>query len=145
MQRLDRVVGLPGLDDAAQARELGRDGRRDLDDRLVAGGGALLRQVADRGVALPDDLAVVRRLLAQDDREQRGLASAVRPDQADPILTIQLQRDVGEQDPTAKRLRDTGQSEHLTRSMGDNGAAGLRVELRQLVCGDHVPKIVIKP
>jgi hypothetical protein len=100
------MVVFPRLDDAAQLDELRRDGRGDLDDRFVPGGGAFLRQVADVHVALGDDLAVVRELLAEDDGKERGLARAIRPDEADAVFAIQLQRDVGEQGSSAVGFGD---------------------------------------
>ena len=53
MQRLDRMVGLPGLDDAAQLGEFRRDGRGQFDDRFVADRRAFLRQIAERDVRVP--------------------------------------------------------------------------------------------
>jgi hypothetical protein len=53
----------------------------------------VLRQPADPHAAGAGDLAVVELLLAGDDLEQRGLAGAVGPDQADALAVADAQVD----------------------------------------------------
>ena len=91
VQRLDRVVRLPRLEDAAELRVFRRDGRGQFDDRLVADRRVLLRQIADRDAAFAGDLAGIGGFLAQDDRKERGLPGAVRADQPDAVLAVHLQ------------------------------------------------------
>jgi hypothetical protein len=54
-----------------------------VQDGLVAGRGAFLRQEAEVGAALPLDGALVGRLLAEDEVEQGGFARAVGADEAE--------------------------------------------------------------
>ena len=67
-----------------------------------------MRDAAFRAHGLP----VVRRFRAEDDREQGGLARAVRAHQPDAVLAVHLQRGVGEQNLPAERLADAGKSQH---------------------------------
>ena len=121
VQRLDWMIRLPGFDDAAESREFRRNGHRHLHHRLVTGGRAFLRQITDRDVALSHDLAVVRRGFSEDEGKERGLARAVRADQPEAVATIDLQRDVGKQSPSAVCLADAGKCEHEPRSIPDPG------------------------
>ena len=91
VQRLDRVVRLPRLEDAAELRVFRRDGRGQFDDRLVRHRRVLLRQIADGDAAFGGDGARVGGFLAQDDREQGGFPGPVRADQPDPVLAVHLQ------------------------------------------------------
>ena len=110
VQGLGRVIRFPGLEDAPQLRVLRRDGRRQFDHRFVGHRRIFLRQVADGNAALGGDLPGVGRFLAQDDREERGLARPVRADEPDAVLAVDLQGGVGEQHSFAVGLADAGQS-----------------------------------
>jgi hypothetical protein len=69
------------------------DARQDhVDQRAAARDGEVLRQPADPHTVRARDGAVVDLLLAGDDLEQRRLARAVRPDQADAVVVAEPQR-----------------------------------------------------
>src|SRR3954454_20288430 len=76
----------------------------ELQHRLVTRGGIFLWQITNRRGFLDRDRAFVRCRLAEDEREKRALARAVRSDQADTSAAVPLQRSVLEKRPTAKRL-----------------------------------------
>ena len=42
------------------------------------------------------DQTMANRILLQDEREESGFARAVRPNQANAVATIHLERDIGE-------------------------------------------------
>ena len=126
VQGLDRMIRLPGLDDPPQLREFRRDGRSQFHHRLVPHGRALLRQVTDGDIAFGHHLAVVRRLLAQDERKERGLARAIRADQPEAVLPVDLQGHVGEQDAPAIGFAYAGNCQHRTGrcSRDEDGTQG---------------------
>ena len=62
------------------------DGEALLEDGLAAHGEAVLRQVADGGAFDAGDLAVVERLDAADNLEQRGFACAVAADETGALV-----------------------------------------------------------
>ena len=121
MQRLDRMIRFPGLDDAAQFDEFRGDGRGQFDDRFIARRRGFLGQITDRDAAFPAQLAFIRRFRAQDDGKERGLARAIRTDQPDAVRAIHLQRGLGEQNPPAVRLADVGKSQHEAVEVRMNG------------------------
>ena len=87
------------------------------ENRLVEHGAAghlfdVLAEVADRHPLRHRDVALVRRFLADDHAEQRGLAGAVRPDEADLLAGIELEGRVDEQDLFAVLLADLGEGDH---------------------------------
>jgi hypothetical protein len=84
----------------------------DVEDGLVADGGAFLRQVAEVGAAFPLDGALVGLLLAEDEVEERGLARAIGPDQAEAVGARDEERDVGKQFAGAVGLGNVGDGEH---------------------------------
>ncbi len=84
---------------------LGQDGAA----AQVAG---VLTKVADGQLLGPLDAAVVGALLAGDETEQRGLARAVGPHQADFLARVDLKRRVDEQNLSAVLLRDVGKRNH---------------------------------
>src|SRR5262249_35251311 len=57
LQRFDRMLSFPGLDEPTQFRVLGRDGAGKFHYRFVADRGAFLRQMPKGNVTLPGDLA----------------------------------------------------------------------------------------
>jgi len=111
-QRRGRVIGFPGLEDAAQPGVFRGDGGGQFEDGFIGDRGAFLRQVAKGNAALAVELAGVGGLLPEDNREQGGLAGSVRAHQPDAVLAIDLQRGIGEQHPPAVRLGDAGQRQH---------------------------------
>src|ERR1041385_4251748 len=50
--------------------------------------------ILERNVSLQNNFPFVRGFLAENEREERGLARAIRPDEANAILTVHLQRRV---------------------------------------------------
>ena len=72
----------------------------------------VLPEVADGEPLRHGDVAFVRRFLADDHPEERGLAGAVRPDQADFLARIELERRVDEQNLLAVLLADVGERNH---------------------------------
>jgi len=85
-------------------------------NRLVAGGGAFLREETEVGAALPLDGAGVGPLLAEDEAEERGLAGAVGADEAEPVGARDEERDVGKQFAGAVGLGNVGESKHRNRT-----------------------------
>ena len=104
MQRPERMIRLPGPEDAPQLRVLRANRRGQLDYCLIAHRHVLLRQIAGRDAPLDRDLAAVGGVLAQDDRKERGLARPVRANQPDAVLPVYLQCGVGEQHTIPIRL-----------------------------------------
>ena len=101
-----RVGRLPRLELAAHLDEVRRDGGGQLDDGFIPGGRALLRQVAQRDAALEIDLPIIRRVGLEDEREERGLARAVRSDQADAVAAVHLEGHVTEERAATEGLGD---------------------------------------
>ena len=124
--RLDGMVGVPGLDDAAELGEFRRDGRGQLDDGFVAGRRAFLRQIAEGHIPFLDDFAGIRRFGAEDDGKQRGFTRAVRADQPDAVPAVHLQRGVGEEHAPAIRLADVRESQHTKGELTSNPGANTR-------------------
>jgi hypothetical protein len=84
----------------------------DLQDGLVADGGAFLRQVAEVRAAFPLDRALIGRLFAENEVEQGGLAGAVGADEAVAVGARDENRHLGKEFAGAVGLRDVGDSEH---------------------------------
>ena len=100
-RRMGADVGEPGLDLGDRGGILDPLGRREQALALGVGGEhrlaraqiaarSLLRDRADPRAAPQPHLAGVRRQLAPDQPQQRGLAAAVAPDQADPAPGRQM-------------------------------------------------------
>ena len=66
----------------------------DLQDGLVTGGGAFLREEAEVRTRFPLDEAVIRLVLAEDEVEECGLPGAVGADETEAIITGNAQRDL---------------------------------------------------
>ena len=64
-----------------------------------------------------DTSPFVRHFLADDHPEQRRLAGAVRPDEADLFAGIELEGGVDEEDLPAVLLADARKRNHVTRMM----------------------------
>ena len=102
-------------------RVVRRAGRRDLEDGLLADGGALLGQEAEVRAALPLGRALVGLLLAEDDAEEGRLPRAVGPDQPQAVAPLEGEGDVGEELLRAVGLGDVGEGEQ-----GRSGRSGPR-------------------
>ena len=103
LQRLELVVQVA---EAAAAR-----------DGLVEHGAAghlldVLAEVADGELAGDRDLALVRRLLSDDQAEERGLARAVGTDEPDLLARVELEGRVDEKDLPAVLLAEMGERDH---------------------------------
>ena len=72
----------------------------------------VLAEVADRELLRDRHVALVWRLLADDHAEERGLAGAVRPDQAHLLARIDLEGGVDEENLPAVLLADVGERDH---------------------------------
>jgi hypothetical protein len=116
----DRVEVLVGLGHAgleggqldAQGGGLAGAGHGLGQHRAAARVAGVLAEVADGEPAGPLDVAGVRRFLADDEPEQRGLAGAVGADQADLLTRVELERGVDEQELRAVLLADVGERDH---------------------------------
>src|SRR5712691_11158611 len=86
-------------------------------DRFIEDGTArhlfdILAEVADRYLPRHGDGAFIGRFLADDHAEERRLAGAVRPDQADLLAGIELEGGVDEQHLPPVLLADVGERDH---------------------------------
>ena len=104
-------------------------------DHLVDDGSAghlldVLAEVADRRPLRHGHLAVVGGLLADDHAEERRLAAAVGPDQADLVAGVELERRVDEQHLLAVLLGDVVERDHKSAIV----AEGRRVRMRHPRC-----------
>src|SRR5713101_9415472 len=89
-------------------------------DRFIEDGAArhfldILAEVADGNLPRHGDGAFISRFLADDHAEERRLAGAVRPDQADLLARIELEGGVDEEDLLAVLLADVGEGDHESR------------------------------
>ena len=75
---------------------------RDIQNGFVAERLAFLREMADHRPFIALNRAGVRLALLEDEREQRGLARAVRADKRDAFAVIHLERRVFKQRAPAK-------------------------------------------
>ena len=121
--RFEGVVDVPvvivlGLELAAA--------RGDLEDRLIADGGAFLREEAEVRAAFPLDEAVVRLVLIEDDVEEGGLAGAVGADEAEAVRPGDVQRDLREQGAGSVGLGNIGNREHRKGVKEAGGRKGKR-------------------
>ena len=78
----------------------------------------VLPEVADRQLLRHRHVPVVRHLLADDHPEERRLAGAVRPDEADLLARIELERGVDEENLPAVLLADARKRDHVTEHDG---------------------------
>ena len=88
----------------------------------------VLPEVADGQLARDGDLAFVCRLLADDHPEERGLAGAVRADEAHLLAGIQLERGVDEQDLAAVLLVDARKRDHRDAVTTGRVRLGARID-----------------
>ena len=113
----------------------------------------VLAEVADGQLLRHGDLALVGRLLADDHAEDRGLAGAVGPDQADLLAGIQLERGVDEEELLAVLLVDVRERDHVNSSTEAPCATGGTYKLTKVPNGSKcsgnawnlVPWIRLKP
>ncbi|MFK4401327.1 hypothetical protein ABIF31_007884 [Bradyrhizobium elkanii] len=114
------LVGLVGVGHRSlEFPELGRDHAdgpcpiHHLGDRAAAGHLAdVLAEIADRNAAIERDLALVRDFPARDHPEQRGLAGAVRPDEADLLALLERRGGFDEEDLVTDLLGDVIEADH---------------------------------
>src|SRR5262249_34833903 len=85
----------------------------------------LLRQVADRPLAIADELARVEGLLAEQDLEQGRLARAVLAQQADAVAAVDRGVDAVVEDLAAEALARVDQADHR-RGVWVRGTVGVR-------------------
>ncbi len=116
---LGRIVGALGGAEQLRALEIGIEHR--LARRPLAAG-RLLGDRADAGAAPQAHLAGIRAELALDQAQQRGLAAAVAPDQADPVPGRQPDARLLEQQPAADPEGDVVQMQHGGRDIARPGA-----------------------
>ena len=72
----------------------------------------VLPEITYREFLRNGDLAFIGRLFADDHPEQRGLARAIRADEADFLARIELERSIDEQDLSAVLLADASKGDH---------------------------------
>ena len=84
----------------------------DVENGLVAGRSAFLREVAEVGAAFPFDGAGVGFFFTEDEAEKGGFARAVGPDQAEAIGARDEERDFREEFAGAVGLGNVGDGEH---------------------------------
>ena len=107
--------------------QLGRDRHGQLEHGLIAGRRGFLREKSDRRALLDRDRAGIRRSLAEDEREERRFARAIRADQADAIAAIHLERHILEEDAPGERFGDLGNGEHGAGAHSPGSGAALQV------------------
>src|SRR4030095_14872571 len=100
------MIGFPSLDKAPQLDVIGADGRREFDHRFIADRCAFLRQKPKLHISLKHDLARVGGLFTEDERKERRLAGAIRADQTNAILAIDLKGHIVEQHTVTVALAD---------------------------------------
>ena len=86
-----------------QPRQFVHPARGHIEDGFVAVRLGLLRQMPDHRPLVARHRAGIRLQLLQDDRKQRGLASAVGPDQRHAVAIIHREGHVIKQHASAKR------------------------------------------
>ncbi len=100
----------------------------DVEHALVLVGELVLVQLAEAQAGLQHDVAGARLELAAEDLHQRGLAAAVRPDQAIAVAVGELDGDVFEQRLGFELNRQVGRGEHASpaRCRGQRAGDGSR-------------------
>ena len=88
------------------------DGCGQLQNGLLSGGGAFLRQEAQSSSALQVDASGVRFVVPQDKGKKCGFSGAVGTDEADAITGVDLQGRLFEQEPAAEGFTDLGYGKH---------------------------------
>src|SRR5215471_16608851 len=78
----------------------------------------VLTEVPDRQLLRHRHVALVRMLFAGDHAKERRLAGAVRPDEPDLLVGIQLERGVDEENLASVLFTDFGRRDHLGRYSG---------------------------
>ena len=101
-------------------------GQHLLDNGVVRDLLDLLGEEADAQVLARADLAPVKRHLAHDKTEERGLAGPVRADKADPHARLDMQARLVEHRLSAEGFGDVGEVKHQTGRIpaGRGGFAG---------------------
>src|SRR5437763_570713 len=83
-----------------------------VEDRAAGHLFHILTEVADGDLLRHGDRAFIGRLFADDHAEERRLAGAVRPDQADLLAGIELKAGIDEEDLFAVLLADAVEGDH---------------------------------
>src|SRR6266850_1141829 len=91
---------------------------RALEDRPVELLRRLLGEIPEPRPLGHDPLSGLRRVLPQDDPDERRLPSAVRPDQGDAIPRGDGPRDVGEEGARADRVADVLEADQWALRVG---------------------------
>src|SRR4029078_691321 len=73
----------------------------------------VLAEIANGNAPIERDLALVRRFLARNHPEKRGLAGPVRADQADFLALLEGSRGFDEEDLVADLLADVIETDHV--------------------------------
>ena len=97
---------------------LGAVAEHGLPDGRVTGEVVVLAEQPDAQAAVERDPAVVGRLDAGQDPQQRRLAVAVATDDADPVALLDAEADVGQQRPDAVRLGDSLEVDQVGAALG---------------------------
>ena len=121
---VDIVVVLVGLEFFAAGG--------DVENSFVAGGGALLREIAEVGTAFPLDGAGVGFFLAEDEAEQRGFTCAVRADQSEAIGAGNEEGDLREEFSGAIGLGNIGDGKHRNQTTNTKRGRGVNGALARL-------------
>ena len=128
--QLERLLSLRH---ARAAREVG-------EQRLAGAAVVLLRQVADgeaRRIAI--DTTLVRLLQPSEEAQQRRLARAVAPDEAEPRVRPERQVGLVENGMGAERLDDADERDPHGGTSGDGTRTGAAVAAGVNVCGSSSP------
>src|SRR5262245_23136031 len=128
---------LRGTDHVVMSGEEIVEGRAGLLDECLAGGELrLLPQQADASARVQADITLVGPVEASEQAQQRCLAGAIGPDQADAFPGVDLEANVLEQRPLVEAAREAGttQQQHRLRPWSrpaagsDRGSAGQGLE-----------------
>ena len=121
---------------------------------LIGRVGGLLGQLAKAGALLageglrPRDAPFIGLDLAGQQLEQSGLARAVRPDDSDPVATLDAQREVADDLPLAEALRDVLGVDHRFRPhvvLGERELGGARRAEHGRPLGAHFVNLLSRP
>ena len=106
-------------------------GQRLLDSDIGFETVAMLIECGDRQIGAEPDRAAIGGQNAGQHFDQRGLAAAVRPDDADAVAALDADREIADDRPAAVALADILRLDHKRtgrrrRAGGDGGVAGCR-------------------
>src|SRR5205807_1144354 len=95
-----------------QIAETSAAGDRFIEHRAAGHLLDVLPEVADGHLLRHGDVAIVGRLLADDHAKERGLARAVRSDQAGPLAGIELKGSIDEDELPPVLLGNSAEADH---------------------------------